>query len=46
MEKKLSEKEKIAKFMSFPFEDSIPAIAKIQKELKKHNIIVIPVAIQ
>ncbi|MGB3507990.1 MAG: hypothetical protein WBA93_01840 [Microcoleaceae cyanobacterium] len=44
--KKLSEKEQIAKFMSFPFEDSIPAIAKIQKELKKHNIIVIPVAIQ
>lgn len=44
--KKLSEKEQIAKFMSFPFEDSIPAIAKIQKELKKHNIIVIPIAIQ
>jgi hypothetical protein len=41
-----NEKEQIAKFMSFPFEDSIPAIAKIQKELKKHNIMVIPVSIQ
>lgn len=44
--KNLSEKEQIATFMSFPFEDSIPAIGKIQEELKKHNIIVIPIAIQ
>lgn len=41
-----NEKEQIAKLMSFPLEDSIPAIAKIQKELKKHNIMVIPVPIQ
>lgn len=41
-----SEKQKILEYMSFPFEDSIPAIGKIQKELKEHNIIVIPIIIQ
>jgi hypothetical protein len=41
-----SEKQKISEYMSFPFEDSIPAIGKIQKEFKEHNIIVIPIIIQ
>ncbi|NJL51757.1 MAG: hypothetical protein HC930_05165 [Hydrococcus sp. SU_1_0] len=40
------EKHNLAKFMSFPFEDSIPAIRHIQKELEKHNIIVVPIPIQ
>lgn len=40
------EKQKIAEYMTFPFEDSIPAIGKIQKNLKEHNIIVVPVIIQ
>lgn len=40
------EKQNLTKFMSFPFEDSIPAIKRIQEELEKHNIIVVPVPIQ
>ncbi|MEM7554354.1 MAG: hypothetical protein AAF378_09685 [Cyanobacteria bacterium P01_A01_bin.84] len=40
------EKHKLATFMSFPFEDSFPAIKHIQKELENHNIIVVPIPIQ
>ncbi len=40
------EKQNLTKFMSFPFEDSIPAIKHIQKKLEKHNIVVIPIPIQ
>ncbi|NEO10118.1 MULTISPECIES: hypothetical protein [unclassified Moorena] len=40
------EKQRIKEFMSFPFEDSIPAIGQIQKKLDKRNIIAIPVMIQ
>ncbi|MEM8641023.1 MAG: hypothetical protein AAGG51_19750 [Cyanobacteria bacterium P01_G01_bin.54] len=40
------EKERIKKYMTFPFEESIPAIGEIQNQLLEIDIIVVPICIQ